>query len=137
MKRILFVCLTLCFSMLLLSCSRDSEDSPKNYVGKWFFYKYTITENGNTTTHTPNNCDTKTNVQINIDNSVVHESYSNCTTYKTYYGSYDNNAKKMTIQYDNSNTIFDVEFSNSDMLLKQTQTISGATYTSIAYCKKN
>ena len=127
--------------MLLLSCSRDSEDSPKNYVGKWFAYKVSTTENGSTNTQTLNNCHAKTNFQINIDNSVVHEAYENCSTYKTYFGSYDINSKKMTIQYDNSNTVLDVEFLNNEMLLKMdySYVISGTTYTynSTIYCRKN
>ncbi len=131
-------------AIILLSCSRATTEtnienqipSSSHYVGKWHFFMYVITVNGNTKGYVADHCQAKTNYQISTTGQVVAETYSNCNTHSIYYGSYNDKAKKLTLNYEGSTTVFDVEFSNNDLLLKEINVIDGVTYTFVNYFRR-
>ncbi|MGX9987460.1 lipocalin family protein [Soonwooa purpurea] len=128
--------------LFAVSCKKDSDDDTSaNYVGKWYTMKLTTSINGSVEHYTFDECERKSNFNIESSGKLIYQSYEDgCTNHDEYSGNYDDKTKKISIYIDGETITGDVSINNNEMVItsKETFTESGTTYTAISqiYCTK-
>lgn len=126
-------------AILFSSCSKD-EDTKPSLVGTWYIYQTSIVIDDETVhTEVMEGCETESNFYISKDYSAAYRDV-NCNGYTSMEGRYDPELNQLILKQDNNDYFFDLEQSNSELLVSITYTVISdgveVEETEVFHCKK-